>query len=48
MRAKRLPKDEPFTPAPAKPAAPEAESEEGTYLRKALIASGFGADRCCT
>jgi N-methylhydantoinase B len=48
MRAQGLPKDEPFAPAPATPAAPEAESEEGTYLRKALIASGFGAERCCT
>ena len=46
MRAKGLPKDEPFKVAP--PAASETDSEEGTYLRKALIASGFGADRCCT
>jgi N-methylhydantoinase B len=46
MRASGLPKDEPFTPA--RQAEPAAESEEGTYLRKALIAAGFGADRCCT
>jgi N-methylhydantoinase B len=46
MRAKGLPKDEPFTPPPSE--KPEAGSEEGTYLRKALIAAGFGADRCCT
>ena len=46
MRAKGLPKDEPFKPAP--PAPSEAESEKGTYLRKALVAAGFGADRCCT
>jgi N-methylhydantoinase B len=46
MRAKGLPKDEPFTPPRSE--KPEPESEEGTYLRKALIAAGFGADRCCT
>lgn len=46
MRARGLPKDEPFQPAP--PAASEPESEKGTYLRKALLAAGFGADRCCT
>jgi len=46
MRAARLPKDEPFKPAP--PAASEPESEKGTYLRKALVAAGFGGERCCT
>jgi N-methylhydantoinase B len=45
MRAQGLPKDEPFTP---RAAAPPADPEEGTYLRKALLAAGFGADRCCT